>query len=55
MDLTEIKRRVEELEAIMRRYRKEMGVLEKSLYDAVVDYKVALHEERLKEIKKELV
>jgi regulator of replication initiation timing len=51
MDKQEIKRKADELNATLLKYKSELGALEKELLKAVADYHDRLKEEKLKEIK----
>ena len=47
----EIKQRIKELELIMSQHKSDLGILEKELFKSISEYKNALKEEKIKEIK----
>ena len=54
MDKTEIKNKVTELQNILLRYRGELHVLEKQLFNVISEYQKAVDEEKIKELKRSL-
>jgi len=51
MDKVEIGRKAAELNAILVKYKSDLGMLEKELLKAIDEYHTALKEERLRELK----
>ena len=47
----EIKQRIKELESIISQHKNDLGGLEKELSKSISEYKKALKEEKIKEIK----
>ena len=54
MTKEEIQQKIKELELIMSQYKNDLGELDKELFKTISDYRKALDEERIKEIKKSL-
>ena len=53
-DKKEIENKAAGLENILSRYKSELSQLEEELFDAISDYKKALEEEKLKELRQSL-
>lgn len=55
MDKQAIQQKAADLEALLVRYRGELGTLEKELLAAIADYHAALKEEKLRELKESMI
>ena len=54
MNKSEIQNKAVELKSILLKYKGELGLLEKQLFDTISEYTKALSEERVKEIMESL-
>lgn len=54
MTKEEIQQKIKELELIMSEYKNDLSALEKELFQAISDYRKALDQEKIKQIKQSL-
>ncbi len=50
----EIQQKIKELESILFQYKNDLGIQEKELFQTISEYKNALREEKIKELKQNL-